>query len=94
MMYRLYIDENPRYADTSSRVQRATFATYEEALAAARTIVDDYLRDNHEPGMSPDDLFESFLTSGECPFIMPDDEREPFVGQDYARARCGQICAK
>ena len=92
MKYRVYIDENPRLADTSARMLRGEFDRREDAVAAARETVDGFLADAYQAGMTADQLLEHFVKLGEDPFILPDDEKSPFNGQAYARRRCREIC--
>ena len=94
MGYRVLIDDNFHYQDESERVQHGVFATAEEALAACRSIVDGFLIDAFEPGMSADALYESYTAFGEDPFIIPVDSGVApvmFSAREYARRRCTEI---
>ncbi|RQH12687.1 hypothetical protein [Bradyrhizobium sp. RP6] len=96
MRYQVLIDDNFHYQDESERVKHGVFATPEEAVAACRSIVDEYLTDAFKPGMTADALFESYTLFGEDPFIVPDgpgDATIKFSAWDYARQRCAEIPA-
>ncbi|PJG53072.1 hypothetical protein CVM73_22075 [Bradyrhizobium forestalis] len=96
MGYQVLIDDNFHYQDESERVKHGVFGTPEEAIAACRSIVDEYLIDAFKPGMTADALFESYTLFGEDPFIIPDnpaDASAKFSAWDYARQRCSEIAA-
>ena len=92
MKHRVYIDENPHLADTSARLMRGEFDSREEALALAREIVDDCLAESRRDGMTANQLLEAFVTVGEQPFLLPDDEHAPFDALEYATVRCHVLC--
>lgn len=96
MGYQVLIDDNFHYQDESERVKHGVFASPEEAVAARRSIVDEYLTDTFKPGMTADALFESYTLFGEDPFVVPDSPEDApvkFSAWDYARQRCSQIAA-
>jgi hypothetical protein len=70
------------------------FATAEEALAAARGVIDRSLQQIVNPGMSAAELYDQFTSLGTSAFIRsPDGQEAPeFVSFDYARQRCAEIC--
>ena len=89
--FELFVDDNYHYMDEESRYRVGSFASYSEALAKAKAIVDDFLEDSHQPGMTSKELFEVYVGFGEDPFIVP--EGEPyFSAWDYARVRCMELC--
>ena len=96
MSYQVLIDDNFHYQDESERVKHGVFATSQEAVAACRSIVDEYLTDTFRPGMTADGLFESYTLFGDDPFVVPDslvDAPVKFSAWDYARQRCSELAA-
>jgi hypothetical protein len=89
--YQVLIDDNFAYMDESERVAHGVFATADEALAACRSIVDEFLVDAFEPGMSAAALYDLYKSFGDDPFIMPVDQKDPpvaFHAWRYAGERC------
>jgi hypothetical protein len=91
--FTVMVDENSHYLDESERYEHGTFATYDEALAACRRIVDEFLAAQHQPGMTAADLYSLYTTFGEDPHIVPDQPGASFSAWGYARLRCDQLCA-
>ena len=77
--------------DESERYDKGEHATYEDAAAACKTIVDDYLVHTYKKGMTADELYESYIDFGEDPFIIPDDKSERFSAWNYAKRRCQEL---
>jgi hypothetical protein len=90
--FAVYVDDNFHYQDEDERYQLGTFASYDEAVAACRRIVDDFLALHFTPGMSADDLFRQYTGFGEDPFVSPDEHDPRFSAWTYARQRCQHIC--
>jgi len=90
--FELFVDDNYHFMDEQSRYQAGSFASYGEALAKARAIVDEFLEQRHQPGMTSRELYEGYVEFGEDPFIVPAGEPH-FSAWDYARARCRELCA-
>ena len=96
MGYTVLIDDNFHYQDESERVQHGVFATADEAVAACRSIVDEFLDGAFEPGMSAESLYGLYTLFGEDPFIKaadPNDTPVTFSAWDYARQRCEEMTA-
>ncbi len=93
-MYTVYVDDNSHYQDESERRTLGEFETYEEALAAAKKVVDDYLDSAYQRGMSAQSLLSSYKMYGEDPFIVPDMEDDKFSAWSYAEQRCQALCGK
>jgi hypothetical protein len=91
--YRVMVNENSHYMDEAERYEHARFHSCEEAIAACKKIVDDYLLANHSPGMAAEELYRSYTTFGEDPFVLTTDEQCQFSAWDYARQRCEALCA-
>jgi hypothetical protein len=72
------------------------FDTSEEALEAAKRLVDDSLRENWKPGMTPAVLFLRYQTFGDDPAIYVEgggDGAPPFSAWTYAESRAVELCA-
>lgn len=93
MNYTVQVDDNYHYMDKDYRYTLGHFPTYEEALAAARAIVDGFLKQNHTPGMTPSELYGQYTFFGDDPFISPSKADQPFSAWTYARQRCEEICS-
>jgi hypothetical protein len=97
MSYRVMVDDNFHYMDESQRYQKGEYASYAEALATCRDIVDQFLRCEHVPGMPASALYFRYMMFGEDPFIVdhsePPDPSPGFSAWDYAKVRCQELCA-
>jgi hypothetical protein len=91
--FELFVDDNYHYMDEESRYSVGLFASYSEALAKAKAIVDEFIESSHQPGMTSKELFEGYVGFGEDPFIVPAGEPY-FSAWDYARERCKELCCK
>jgi hypothetical protein len=74
MKYTVFIDDNFHYMDESYRCKHGDFETGEEALEAAKRIVDESLASLHTEGMTASKLYDHYVTFGDDPFIIPEDE--------------------
>lgn len=92
MPYRLLADDNFHYMDETERHEQGTFETLEAAIEAAKSIVDDYLSSAYKRGMTADELFVSYTSFGEDPFIIAPEGGVPFSAWDYAKQRCQALC--
>jgi hypothetical protein len=89
--FELFVDDNYHYMDEQSRYKAGTYSSYEEALARAMAIVDEFLEQHHQPGMTSQELYQGYVGFGEDPFIIP--EAQPrFSAWNYARSRSIEIC--
>ena len=93
MTWRVTIADNFHYMDASEYTPGGDFDTYEAALARARAIVNDSLREQWQAGMSADDLMAGYCQFGDDPFIVPAGE-PAFSARDYARSQAADICAE
>jgi len=92
--YRIFTGDNFHLYDETEVDDGGTYATEEEAIAAARMIVDKSLRwerRNIRNKYDPDELYDQYTDFGDSPVIRPDTE-PPFSAWDYARGRCVEIC--
>jgi hypothetical protein len=101
--YELFVDDNFHFLEDTAawaageplrgRSALNTYATYEEALAEAKRIVDECLLEIHKPGMRASELYERYQNAGLDPFICPDPSPERFNGWKYAKRRAKEMCA-
>jgi hypothetical protein len=72
------------------------FETLETAIAAAQTLINDFLLSKLQPGMTEADLFLIYMNSGEVPVIFCDADLTISVRSfnyfQYALLRCSEIC--
>ena len=93
MKFKVRIRENSHYMDESEAYDHAAFATYADAEAACRRIVDEFLAANRKPGMGADALFRLYTMFGEDPVIdAPGPGGARFSAWDYAGQRCRDLC--
>ena len=93
MSFKLIVADNFHYMDESENYEYGTFDSLELAVAAAKRIVDEYLATAHTPGMSAAELYHSYTSFGEDPYIV--GERSSgvrFSAWDYAREQCDLMC--
>lgn len=95
-MYTVRVADNFHYRDESETTTLGEFATFAEAEAAARAVVDRFLADQHAPGMTADALYRHYQAFGDEPYIVASPGVSPprFSGWEYARMRCGQLCGE
>ena len=96
MRYRVLVDENFHCKGRSHRYALGDFATYAEAFAVCKEIVDRFLRHEHVAGMPASALYFRYMMFGREPFLVSaadEAEMQPgFSAWDYARERCGELC--
>lgn len=80
------------YMDESETYVHGEFGTWEEAVAAARAIVDASLAEHRGSGMTADALFAQYMRFGEDPYVVPVPDGERFSAREYARERCSALC--
>lgn len=85
------MDDNFHYMDESERYKLGTFETCEEAAAACKKIVDEFLELEYKKGISFNQLIEVYVMFGEDPFIISSDKTCFFSARDYARKRCLEL---
>lgn len=94
MPYEIQVDDNFHYADSESRTPGPTFESAEEALAYCKSVVDQCLADQYQPGMTAGALYGKYTLFGDDPFILSiNSESVEFSAWDYARQRSTEICA-
>lgn len=93
-LYQVFVDDNFHYRDESHRYLDGQFATYDEAVAHCRAIVDGELEDAFKPEFTAEQRFEKYSLFGLDPFIKTPPGRRvdpPFSAWDYAKERCGLL---
>jgi hypothetical protein len=93
--YKIVVADNFHYMDESEYTDGGVFESHEEAVAACRELVDRSLASLHEPGMTADELYDTYTSFGDDPFIVALDDSpvgERFSAWDYAKERCRAIC--
>jgi hypothetical protein len=69
----------------------------DEAIAASKRIIDEFLASRFEQGITAAALFSHYQKNGEVPFIFRDDGNtvnvRGFNHFEYAMSRCSEICA-
>jgi hypothetical protein len=88
MAYKVLVDDNFHYQDKSERYKQGEYDSYETAVAACKYIVDQYLAAAYKEGMTPAELYNSYLSFGEDPFVVPEPEGANFSAWSYAKKRC------
>ena len=73
------------------------FARLEDAIAAAKRVVDAALSRAYAQGMTAEHLFTQYRESAEAPYIFRDDEQTMNAGSfnhfQYAKTRSDEMCA-
>ena len=90
--FEVFVDDNFHYQDESERYKQGEYETYGDAIKVCREIVDGELLHLYEKGTSAADLYFSYTSFGEDPFIRPAPDGQRFSAWEYARQRCEEIC--
>ena len=74
------------------------YETVEEAIAASKRTIDEFLKREVVAGMDAKTLFTHYQEQGEYPFIFRNENRtinvRGFSHAQYAMARATELCAK
>ena len=92
-LFEVFVDDNFHYQDESERYKQGEYDTWEAAVAGCKRLVDGELLHLYAPGDSALELYSSYTSFGEDPFIRPCPRGERFSAWEYARRRCDEICA-
>lgn len=92
MSFSVFVDENSHYQDKSESYKNGDYETFEEALGVCKEIVDQYLKAAYKDGMNAADLYKSYITFGDDPYIVPKPDGESYSSWEYAKMRCAEIC--
>jgi hypothetical protein len=92
--YQVLVDDNYRYMDESERYKLGDFETFEEAEAACKEIVDEFLqKGSKRESITAEELYNCYVMFGEDPWISGEPVPYRFSAWTYAKQRCEQICA-
>ncbi len=86
------VDDNFHYQDEPERYKQGEYETYEEAVKVCKEIIDGELLHVYGEGTSATDLYDSYTSFGEDPFIRQSPGGQRFSAWEYARQRCEEIC--
>ena len=92
MKYTVLVDDNYHYMDETERYELGEFDSFDEAVAACKEIVDEFLEKGREKNITAEALYQSYVMFGEDPFISGNPAPYRFSAWSYARARCEEIC--
>jgi hypothetical protein len=94
--YKVHVYDNFHYMDPEAEWDLGVFDTPDEALKAAKRLVDDFLHENWKSGIAPKALFQYYQSFGDDPAIYLDDggdDAPPFSAWAYAKIRAFELCA-
>jgi hypothetical protein len=94
MKFTVFVDDNFHHSDESERYKKGDYPTAEAAVAACKQIVDDYLSAAYREGMPASELYRSYRTFGEDPFVVSESGRTRYSSSAYAMERCSELCAQ
>ena len=92
MSFTVFVDDNSHHQDESERYKEGDYESYSEAIAVCKGIVDQYLIGAHKEGMTASELYESYTSFGDDPFVVPKPARAVYSSWIYAKERCVEIC--
>lgn len=89
MTFHLRVYDNFHYMEETEAYNTGSYATYEEALSAAKSIVEEFFVFNWKKGMTFEELRSLFMLYGDDPIIVPNEHGESidypnFSARDYA----------
>ena len=90
--YSVQVDDNFHYQDEGARYRLGDFTTLDDAVAACKKVVDQFLEAAASPDGTAAERYQHYAGFGPDPFITTDDPnvgKVPFSAWDYARQRCG-----
>ena len=90
--FEVLVDDNFDFYDESKRYKYGEYDTYEEAVKVCKEIVDRDLLHGYKEGESAAELYSSYTSGGEDPFIRPNSRGQRFSAWEYAKLRCDAIC--
>ncbi len=93
LAFTVWVDDNFHYMDESQRYCSGKFATLDEALDKCKRIVAEYLESAYKPGMTAKELYESYLSFGEDPWIEGHSPKV-FSAWTYAKAVASAIAGE
>jgi len=99
MKFHLRVYDNFHYTDESEAYNTGSYVTYDDALIAAKAIVDEFLVFNWKKGMPYKELRSLFMLFGDDPIIVPDENNESsdiprFSARDYVYGIIEDFCER
>lgn len=91
MSFKVLVDDNFHYQDESERYEVGEYQSYDAAVAVCKMIVDKYLASAFKVGMTAAELYNSYVTFGQDPFVVPRPEGDDFSAWNYAKQRCSEM---
>lgn len=88
--YSVYVDDNYHFTDEEARYKLADFATLDEAIAACKRMVDQFLKVEVSLDATAAERYEQYTGFGPDPFIVTDDPsagHPAFSAWSYAKER-------
>jgi hypothetical protein len=92
MEYKVRVWDNFHYGDDDESYEAGIYDTYEQAVEAAKLIVQRSLRDEYKGGMTPDQLYGQYTDFGDDPSVYPEPPSTHFSAWGYAKSMCKEIC--
>src|ERR1051325_7406033 len=93
LVYTVVVYDNFHYMDENECFEHGTYASAQEALIAAKRIVDAFLEDEYRPGMNATDLLDQYKSFGDDPAIKSSSGKHVDLSAwRYAERRCAEIC--
>jgi hypothetical protein len=93
MPFTVIVADNFHYMDETESSKVGDFDSLEQAVEAAKRIVDEYLLSDYEPGTNASSLYKRYTMFGPDPYIIsPGATGVLFSAWNYARQRCESIC--
>ncbi len=89
--YSVYVDDNYHYQDEDARYKLGDFASLDEAVAACKRMVDQFLKLEVPRDISAEERYREYTGFGPDPFIVTDDPgagHPAFSAWSYAKERC------
>src|ERR1035437_7528019 len=89
--YSVYVDDNYDLPPDDGRYKLGDFATLDEAVAACKRKVDEFLKVHASLDKTAEERYETYTQAGPDPFIVTDDPAargRAFSAWDYAKERC------
>ena len=70
--FELFVDDNYHHMDKEERYLHGTYKTYDEAVVAAKKIIDNFFADPAKGNLTAEQLFSGWSHYGDNPFIVGD----------------------
>ncbi|MCB1432429.1 MAG: hypothetical protein KDK75_08225 [Alphaproteobacteria bacterium] len=88
-VWTVIVNDNFHFMDENERYELGSYQRYQDAEAACREIVDEFLNDRPEQDAAS--LYDCYCMFGEDPFIIGPDAGRNFSAWDYAKLRCAEL---